>query len=139
MASPPAPDLRRAALWAGLAWLTCCVVLIWLAHGRFSALAFRDPEQLLVPPKQPDIELWGAFHLPVVGAAIGLATIIAHTVHNAVVAWALVGFVATATYLLVTALQYLVAERRADRRKLNLPDPKGVAEKATEEAERVGR
>ena len=36
MASSPAPDLRRAALWAGLAWLTCCVVLIWLAHGRFS-------------------------------------------------------------------------------------------------------
>ena len=47
MASSPAPDLRRAALWAGLAWLTCCVVLIWLAHGRFSALAFRDPDDAM--------------------------------------------------------------------------------------------
>ena len=47
MASSPAPDLRRAALWAGLAWLTCCVVLIWLAHGRFSTLAFRDPDDAM--------------------------------------------------------------------------------------------
>lgn len=47
MASSPAPELRRAAFWAGLAWLACCLVLLWLSHGRFSALAFRDPDDAM--------------------------------------------------------------------------------------------
>ncbi|MGI9556753.1 MAG: hypothetical protein ACR2N5_02305 [Solirubrobacterales bacterium] len=120
---------------------------LMLAAGAITAfavvglLAFRDPEHVLATPKEPAVELWGAFHLPVVGAAIALAALIAHTVQNPVVAWALVGFGATATYLLVIALQYLLAERRADRRKLNLPSPSEVAEEVAEgvarEAERA--
>ncbi len=47
MASLPAPDPRRAALWALLAWLICGVLTIWLAHGRFPTLAFRDPDDAM--------------------------------------------------------------------------------------------
>ena len=47
MAFLPAPDPRRAALWALLAWLICGVLTIWLAHGRFPTLAFRDPDDAM--------------------------------------------------------------------------------------------
>lgn len=115
---------------------------LMLAAGAIAAfavvglLAFRDPEQVLAPPKEPGVELWGAFHLPVVGAAIGLATLIAHFVENAVVAWLMVGFFATATYLLVIALQYLLAERRVSKRNLDLPSPREVAEEVADRATR---
>jgi hypothetical protein len=82
-----------------------------LSFMFIGVLAFGRPEQLLRPPKQRDVEVWGAFHLPVVGVAVGLTTLIAHGVDNAVVCWLLVGFLSTSSYLLLIALQFMLAER----------------------------
>jgi hypothetical protein len=48
--------------------------------------------------------LWEAFHLFSIGLAIGVAAVVAHTVHS-VVAWPLDGFLATVLYLTMTAIQ----------------------------------
>lgn len=99
---------------------------LMLAAGAITAfafvglLAFGMPEHVLASPEQKQVELWGAFHLPVVAASLGIATLLAHSIHNAVLAWLSVGFTATATYLLMIALQYMLAERRADKRKLHV-------------------
>jgi hypothetical protein len=87
-----------------------------LAFMLIGVLAFGRPEHLLRPPREPAVEVWGAFHLPVVGAAVGLATVIAHGVENAVVCWLLVGFLSTASYLLLIALQFMLAEPPSARR-----------------------
>lgn len=47
MASSRAPDLRRAPLWALLAWLACCATMLWLYRGGFPTLAFRDPDDAM--------------------------------------------------------------------------------------------
>ncbi|MCI4590637.1 hypothetical protein MOK15_11080 [Sphingobium sp. BYY-5] len=51
MASSPAPEprpkLRNAAFWALLGWLLCSAVLLWLFHGGFATLAFRDPDDAM--------------------------------------------------------------------------------------------
>lgn len=106
------PDSEHALIFAAGA------VLAFAAVGL---MAFGKPEHVLVSPEERQIELWGAFHLPVVGAALAIATLIAHVVEYAIVAWFLVGLFATATYLLVIALQYMVAERRVS-------PPPGAAE-----------
>ena len=84
-----------------------------LSFMLIGILAFGRPERVLRPPKERDVEIWGAFHLPVVGVAVGLATLIANGVHDAVLCWLLVGFLGTCTYLLLVALQFMVAESRA--------------------------
>ena len=48
--------------------------------------------------------VWGNAHIPSAGGAICAAWAVAHAAHAAV-GWALVGFVATATYFSVTAAQ----------------------------------
>ena len=57
------------------------------------------------------VRIWGGFHILSVGAAIGLATAAAAALGQPVV-WPVVGFVATVAYLLVTAGQFALAERR---------------------------
>lgn len=52
-------------------------------------------------------------HIPSVGASILLALAITHWTRGAVV-WPLVGFVATATYLLVIGVQFGLASRHSD-------------------------
>ena len=105
---------------------------LMLAAGAITAfalvglLAFGMPEHVLVSPKEKQVELWGAFHLPVVAASLGIATLLANFVHNAILAWLFVGFAATATYLLVIALQYMLAERRADKLGLRVPGADAV-------------
>ena len=51
MASLPAPDarpeLRRATLWAVLAWLLCSAAMLWLFRGDYAAFAFRDPDDAM--------------------------------------------------------------------------------------------
>jgi len=47
MASSPAPDAKRAALLALLAWLLCSVAMLWLFHGDFATLGFRDPDDAM--------------------------------------------------------------------------------------------
>ena len=87
-----------------------------LAFAAVGLMAFGQPAHVLASPEERQIELWGAFHLPVVGAAVGIAGGFAHFVHNSIAAWFLVGLFATSTYLLVNALQYMLAERRVRRR-----------------------
>ena len=84
-------------------------ILSFMLIGVF---AFGRPERVLRPPKERDVEVWGAFHLPVVGVAVGLATLVANLVHPPVACWLLVGFLATCSYLLLVALQFMVAESR---------------------------
>ena len=81
-----------------------------LAFMLVGVLAFGRPEHLLRPPKEAAVEVWGAFHMPVVGAAVGMATLVAHGVENTVLCWFLVGFLSTASYLLLIALQFMLAE-----------------------------
>jgi hypothetical protein len=87
-----------------------------LAFMLIGVLAFGRPEHLLRPPKEAAVEVWGAFHLPVVAAAVGLATLVAHGVENTVVCWFLVGFLSTASYLLLISLQFMIAEQPTARR-----------------------
>lgn len=47
MASSSAPDLRRAGLWAGVLWLACSMVLLWLFRGDYATLGFRDPDDAM--------------------------------------------------------------------------------------------
>ena len=55
--------------------------------------------------------VWGGMHLPSVGASILLVTALAEVVHGRLL-WTLVGFTATATYLLVIGVQFWLATRR---------------------------
>lgn len=48
MASSRAPDrLPHAGLLLLLAWLACAGAMLWLFHGAFAALAFRDPDDAM--------------------------------------------------------------------------------------------
>jgi hypothetical protein len=76
------------------------------AHG--SAL------RVLRTPEEPTVRLWGGFHLPSVGLAIGGSSLVVALV-DGVLAWPLVGFSATSIYLLVIAAQFTVADSRGRR------------------------
>lgn len=67
--------------------------------------------KILQAPERPGVRLWGGFHLPSVGLAVGGAALVAHFVRSPV-AWPLVGFVATLIYLAVLAAQFMIAEAR---------------------------
>ena len=47
MASSRAPDIRRPAVWALIAWLTCCAVMLWLFRADYAALSFKDPDDAM--------------------------------------------------------------------------------------------
>ncbi|MGW8201374.1 hypothetical protein ACWGM0_02340 [Sphingomonas bisphenolicum] len=47
MAYSRAADAPRAALSALLAWLLCSMAMLWLFHGDFATLAFRDPDDAM--------------------------------------------------------------------------------------------
>lgn len=47
MASLPASDDKRVALLALLGWLLCSVAMLWLFHGDFATLGFRDPDDAM--------------------------------------------------------------------------------------------
>ncbi|MET0369912.1 MAG: hypothetical protein ABW039_00895 [Sphingobium sp.] len=55
MASLPAADPRLSrpataappALWVALAWLLCCLVMLWLFRGDLTAITFRDPDDAM--------------------------------------------------------------------------------------------
>lgn len=42
-----APEPRRLALWALLAWLACAVVMLWLFRANYADLSFRDPDDAM--------------------------------------------------------------------------------------------
>jgi hypothetical protein len=62
--------------------------------------------RLRIEAQQP--ALWAGFHVLSVGAAIGLATLIAHLLEDSG-AWPLGGFAATTSYLVVLAAQLALA------------------------------
>jgi hypothetical protein len=47
MAYSPAPDAKRAALLALLAWLLCSAAMLWLFRADFATLGFRDPDDAM--------------------------------------------------------------------------------------------
>lgn len=57
------------------------------------------------------VELWGNFHIPAVGLAVGSATLIGYLVSNDF-AWFLVPLVSTALYLLALGAEFTVAEEK---------------------------
>ncbi len=75
------------------------------------AAAHGSPAQLLHAPEDVRVRLWGGFHVPSVGFAIGAVAIVTALVHDVLV-WPLVGFAATSIYLLVIAAQFTIAESR---------------------------
>jgi hypothetical protein len=77
------------------------------AYALVASLAVRGSQKRLVP--EPALAaMWGGLHVFAVGLAIGAASLIAHVVKN-VAAWPLVGFLATALYLTVSAGQLAIA------------------------------
>lgn len=70
------------------------------------ATVSRMPERFVPTPAHSAI--WGGLHFVSVGLAIGAASAIAHLVRSTG-AWPLAGFLATATYLVVSASQLALA------------------------------
>lgn len=73
------------------------------------AIAHGSPAEVLKSSPDARVRLWGGFHIPSVGAAIGAVAVVTALV-DSVLAWPLVGFVATSIYLLTIAAQFTIAE-----------------------------
>lgn len=72
------------------------------AHGSASGF--------LRPPESSRIRLWGGFHLPSIGLAVGGAALVAELIKSSL-AWPVDGFVVTSIYLSVIAAQFTIAEK----------------------------
>lgn len=81
--------------------------------GAVGAYAFGSVNGVLAPGPRRDVRVWGGMHLPSVGLSIVLVTALTALVHGHLV-WPLVGFTATATYLLVIGAQFWFATHRGD-------------------------
>jgi hypothetical protein len=77
------------------------------AYALVGALAFVRVEQAL-PPDPARAVIWGGLHIFSVGLAIVAASLVAHMM-GSVVAWPLGSFLATAIYLLGSAVQLTLA------------------------------
>ena len=75
------------------------------------ALAHGSPAQVLKASPDARVRLWGGFHLPSVGAAIGAVALVTALIESDL-AWPLVGFVSTSIYLIVIAAQFTIADER---------------------------
>jgi hypothetical protein len=84
-----------------------------VAYILVGGLAFVGVEEALALHPARAV-VWGGLHIFSVGLAIGAASLVAHTVRN-LVAWPLGGFLATAVYLMGSALQLAFAQ--ASRRR----------------------
>jgi hypothetical protein len=80
-----------------------------LGFAAVGAVAHGSATEIFRAPREPTVKLWGGFHLPSVGLAIGGAALVAALVHDAL-AWPLVGFLATSLYLVVIAAQFTIAD-----------------------------
>lgn len=88
-------------------------VLGFVVVGTF---AFGGINGVLAPGTRGEIRVWGGMHLPSVGLSILLVGWLAGTVPG-LPAWPLVGFTATATYLLVIGAQFWLATQRGHVRE----------------------
>jgi hypothetical protein len=77
------------------------------AYALVGGLAFVGAEEALKPHPTRAV-VWGGLHIFSVGFAIGAASVVAHTIRNPL-AWPLGGFLATAVYLVGSALQLAFA------------------------------
>ena len=82
-----------------------------LGFGAVGALAFGGINGVLAPGTRGEVRVWGGMHFPAVGTSILLVTGVTAVVHGPL-AWALVGFTATTTYLLVIGGQFWLATHR---------------------------
>jgi hypothetical protein len=82
------------------------------AFGAIGAFAYGGVNSPLVPGARGQIRIWGGIHLPSVGASILLVALVNSLVHGHAV-WPVVGFTATATYLLVITVQFRFAAHTA--------------------------
>lgn len=81
------------------------------AFGAVGAFAFGGINGVLAPSTRGAVRVWGGMHVPSVGTSILLVGLITR-IASGVVVWPLVGFTATATYLLVIGLQFWLATQR---------------------------
>ncbi|HZD69102.1 MAG TPA: hypothetical protein VFA45_09380, partial [Actinomycetes bacterium] len=79
-----------------------------LGFGVVGVYAFGGVNGVLAPETRGDVRVWGGLHLPSVGLSIVLVTLLTHVLHGGLV-WPLVGFTATATFLLVIGAQFWLA------------------------------
>jgi hypothetical protein len=93
-----------------------------LGFGAVGTYAFGGVNGVLAPETRGEVRVWGGLHLPSVGLSIGLVTLLTHVLHGGPL-WPLVGFTATATYLLVIGAQFWLATHRA-----HVPGPDDLAD-----------
>jgi hypothetical protein len=91
------------------------------AFAAVGAFAFGSINGVLAQGTRGDVRLWGGVHLPSVGTSILLVWLTTGVVHGPAV-WPLVGFTATATYLLVIGFQFWMATHHAQVVDLDEPD-----------------
>ena len=92
-------------------------VLLYLAGAVLGfvlveLIAFGHPRIRMREPSGEPLEAWAYAHLLSAGLAVLVAWAALQIIHT-VVAWALVGFLATAAYLILNAVQTLLARRAA--------------------------
>jgi hypothetical protein len=93
--------------WEALLFLAGAVA----GFALIGAIAYGSLARIVATEDGRAVRLWGSFHLPSVGLAIALATLVAHFVKSSL-AWPIVGFLATIAYLALIAAQFTVAEAR---------------------------
>lgn len=83
------------------------------AYALVGVLAFGGSDEGIIPDPAHSV-LWGGLHLFSAGLAIGAASLVAHMVRD-VIAWPLGAFLATALYLVASALQLAFANAARQR------------------------
>jgi hypothetical protein len=123
VAASAAPDGYTLTLWTagavtshadGLPSAVDALLLLAGAVTGFAVVggyAFGGINGVLAPGTRGEIRVWGGVHMPSVGSSILLVTLITSLVRGRLV-WPLVGFAATAAYLLVIGVQFWLATRR---------------------------
>ncbi|MQA14329.1 MAG: hypothetical protein GEV09_09190 [Pseudonocardiaceae bacterium] len=87
-------------------------------------IAFGGLRAALVPAATGGVAVWGALHLPSVGASILLCSAFTQIVGGHAI-WPLVGFAATGAYLLVLGVQCWLAARRGPPGEAAATTPSG--------------
>ena len=77
------------------------------------AVAYGGLRPQPAQPAKETMAIWGSAHLPAAGGAVGLVWLVDQYLDLGVT-WLLAGALATAAYLLLNALQNLLASRLAD-------------------------
>ena len=79
--------------------------------GAVGTYAFGGINRVLTSGPRRSVQVWAGMHVPSVGISILLVSLLAELVHGYWV-WPMVGFTATAVYLLVIGAQFWLATGR---------------------------